>query len=220
MNKVILYGALAATFGSSFDLDVRDPAEAYRALECQLPGFRRMCLEGDYYMARQLKDGSFAMTEDMLKMGMSNTTLHFLPNIDGAADAKAVGKMVVGVGLIAASFFIPGSQLVLGLALKTLALSSGLALALGGAALLIAPTPKVGKEADNTNSFIFNGDSSAAAQGFAVPVTYGLDRVKAIPIATQISTNEYHVRSGFTFSNLPSGGFLGGIFGQERTYSA
>jgi predicted phage tail protein len=202
MNKVKLYGQLATVYGEEFELDCFSPSDMFKALAYQLPNFLTRIRQEHYVMVRELPNGQLATTKEALFLGMSNTTVHILPLAEGAS-SKGVGKMILGVGLIAASIIIPGAMTatLFGIAgamsYGAVGIALGLSLLLGGAAMLLAPTPKMGNDdTKDDNSFLFSGDVNTAAQGIAVPLTYGRDRVKPIPIATQIVTNQMTIGGG------------------------
>lgn len=209
MNKIKLYGDMAQRFGPEFNVDISDPVEAYRALACQLEGFEQTVRNSSFSLVREMPNGSFAITEEMLHVGMSNTTLHFLPSVQGEGK-KGGFKMILGVAIIAASLFIPGSQVFLGMSLQTMGIMTGAALALGGAALLMAPTPKLNTgDADNKDSYLFGGNAGASGQNFAVPVGFGKFRVPGLPVSTQILTDEmYSDQTGLTdrYGDIVTGG--------------
>lgn len=208
MNTVKLYGRLAEVFGAEFRLDCFSPAEAFRALNAQLPNWLGEIRQGDYYLIREMPNGEFAVDEKTLFMGMKNTTIHILPVAEGASK-KGVGKIILGVGLIAASVFIPGAGAAIGgimgsMTYASVGIALGLGLLLGGAAMLLSPTPKIDDKEKDDRSFLFSGDIQTAGQGIAVPITYGRDRVRPIPVATVVVTNQVSV-SG-------SGGIFKGFF--------
>ena len=98
----------------------------------------------------------------------ANKQIHIIPVIEGA---KAAGKIVIGLALIAASF-IPGLNVI---AAKVL-LAVGTSLVIGGITDLLSKPPKIG-EATQTQSFLMGGNVNTAAQGQAVPIGYGRLRV-------------------------------------------
>jgi predicted phage tail protein len=213
MNKIKLYGRLAEVYQEEFVLDVFSPAEAFRALNCQLPGWLDEIRRDDYYLIRELPNGQFALDERMLFIGMQNTTIHILPVAAGHS-TKGVVKVVLGVGLIAASLFIPGMQGI-GISIAgqfissaTIGAALGLSLLLGGAAMMLAPTPKLDTKNNNDNSFLFSGDISTASQGIPVPITYGTDRVRPIPIASQLVTNRIGVPGGGSYDGSSGSGVI------------
>jgi predicted phage tail protein len=218
MNTVILHGNLRERFGEEFKVSVRDPAEAFRAMSCQLDGLRDMFRVGEYVVVREMPNGELAITEDMLYLKMDNCRLHFLPMPEGSSKKKGAIKTILGVAIIVGSTFIPGSQAFLGMSLKTAGIMFGASLALGGAALLLAPTPRQTGTEDRNDSFLFGGSANSARQDFAVPITYGMDRVTSIPITSQIVTTEYYIGYGQTLNNVPNGvgGGGGNPYGEQN----
>lgn len=214
MNHVQLHGELYDRFGDIPPLDVRYPAEAIRALNCQLPGFDNVIRRGEWYVVLEGEEGKFALNPDGMQLGMEAKTLHIVPRVEGAASAKGKGgvKMVLGVALIGASLIIPGMQgfgiaaakgawatkiAGTGIAFGHMALA-GVALTLGGAALAMAPQPAMpsADETPDTNSFIFNGNNSPSGQGMVVPCVWGIFRAVPIPVATRIETNQIGIGYG------------------------
>lgn len=218
MNTVLLHGTLARDFGEEFKVDVRDPAEAFRALSSQLEGFREAWRHGEYHIIREMPNGQLALNEDMLFLGMDNCRLHFLPAIEGSSQkGKGVAKTVLGVAMIAGSFFIPGVPLIASLTLRGVTAMTGLALALGGASLIIAPSAKMSTGTGDDSSFLFNGEFNPSGQNFAVPIVCGEWRRKGIPIASELITNEYNVAFGDIYEAPYEGiGSNGGQTGYEQ----
>jgi hypothetical protein len=62
--------------------------------------------------------------------------------------------------------------------------------------MLLSPTPKLDDKEKNDKSFLFSGDVQTAGQGIGVPLTYGQDRVRPIPVATIVVTNQITVPGG------------------------
>jgi predicted phage tail protein len=217
MNVIQLHGSLKRDFGETFEMDVRDPAEAFRAMSSQLSGFRDAWRVGEYHIIREMPNGMLAIDEDMLFLGMDNCRLHFLPAIEGSAKGKGVAKTVLGVAMIAGSFFIPGVPLIASLTLRGVTAMTGLALALGGASLLMAPSAKMNTGGGDDSSFLFNGEFNPSGQNFAVPIIVGRWRRKGIPVASELITDEYNVPAGQTFENSYDGvGSLGGVTGYAQ----
>lgn len=215
MNEIILHGDMRERYGEMFRADVQNPIDAFRALRAQLDGFENMIREGSWHVIREMPNGTFAINEDMLMLGMNNCKLHFIPAVEGDGQ-KGLGKAILGVALIGAAF-IPGAQVFLagampliGGTIKTFAILSGLALALGGLSLMLAPTPKLHTgSGDNDQSFLIGGNFNPSGQNYAVPLVYGDWRVKGMPVATEIVTNEVSVPNGTVYNN-PYGGIGGG----------
>lgn len=227
MNEVILHGELGERFGVIPPLDVRDPAEAIRALTCQLPGFGNVLRNGNWYVILEGEDGKFALNPDGMQLGIHAKKMHILPEVMGlAAGAKGKGtaKLLIGIALVGASLVIPGMQ-GFGLAAAKGAWAStiagtgitfghmalaGVALAFAGAAMLTAPQPKMpsADSSPDTNSFIFNGNNKPSGQGLAVPCVWGIFRAVPIPVATRIQTDQISI-----------GGGVGGAVGSSSGYT-
>ena len=148
MVTIRLLGEAGRRFGRRFQLAVRTPAEALRALCVQIPGLRHYLIEsGDKGVAwRVVTEHPDGLDEDQLFWPMSKRlVLAPLP-----AGRGATGKIIAGVALIAASFFLPGAQLGL-FGLGQIGLTAfaapvgalGGALLFGGIADLLTPTPKM-----------------------------------------------------------------------------
>lgn len=218
MNEILLHGDLREKFGESFKMDVSNPVEAFRALKCQLSGFEGMIRSGEWFVVREMPNGVFALDEQSMFLGMNNCKLHILPSVEGASSKGGI-KAVFGIVLIGAALFVPGLQPFLGTAMpliggtvKAFAILTGLAFALGGLSLLLAPTPKLDTgKGDNDQSYLIGGNFNPAGQNFAVPIVCGEWRVRGIPVASEIVTEEYFVRPGGTYDN-PYNGDGGGSF--------
>ena len=202
MVTIRLLGEAGRRFGRRFQLAVRTPAEALRALCVQIPGLRHYLMEsGDKGVAwRVVTEHPDGLDEDQLFWPMSKRlVLAPLP-----AGRGATGKIVAGVALIAASFFLPGAQLGL-FGLGQIGLTAfaapvgmiGASLLFGGVADLLTPTPKmptvkggVGRssattgrnEVEQLNSFTFDKSNANTVQGDVVPVLYGERIIGSLPV--------------------------------------
>lgn len=171
-KRIVLHGALAREFGSEFLFNVSTPAEAVRALCANFKNFdervRELSTKGIGY---KLLFGTRELERDEeFYEPISNESFEIVPVLTGAG---AIGRIVLGAALIAASF-IPGLQGVtiplLGTALTTTMVGVGVALALGGVAQLLASDPQTPTA---TGSYLFNGQVNTTAQGHPVPICYG-----------------------------------------------
>ena len=174
MLIVKLYGKPADIAGRKHLLDVASPAEAVRALCVLYPALARW-LRGPGKAAPLRVVGrlpcgrTIGYAQDSLSAPQSKGVLRIVPAIAGSG---AVGQIIAGVALVAASF-IPG----LNVAVAAYMFSAGAALALGGAAAMIAahfaPDPSQQNSPDNQPSYAFNGTVNTTGQGGPVPVGYG-----------------------------------------------
>ena len=172
LRKIKLYGALAKFVGHRvLEADVATAAEAVRFLVTNWPE-----LEG--HMAKQyyrVHTAGEDLTLDDVHYPMGRE-IQIVPVMAGAG---AIGRILLGVALIAGAFFTGGATIgLLGLAapvaLSTVLAGVGVTLLLGGVAQLLTPTPKTSEdEGDPRKSFSFSGIQNTTRAGVPVPVVYG-----------------------------------------------
>jgi predicted phage tail protein len=205
MKVVKVYGALRKKLGQCrFQFDVDTPAQALKALCVNFPGLDKWLIDSE-------QDGvGYRVTLGKEKLNEQNAMLFVAPFSEqevfsitpviagtGGNPAASIG---IGVGLIFASFLLPGAGLfgatslfgataatagtagaltTLGVALSGL----GASLVLGGIAQAISPAPVMssatnnpmerGRDAAKFESFTFSGIVNTAKQGLPVPIAYG-----------------------------------------------
>jgi predicted phage tail protein len=199
LRKIVLHGRLGKRFGRSFMLDVASPAEALRALILQLRGFREHLREGNYRIVR----GPMAKGHDLdlegCKLGLGSAgQLHIVPIVAGSA--SGIGKILAGVALVALAVFMPASIGALGFAGLTVSgvtATIGFSLALGGVAMMLAPSPTLSggsaaapASADRKDSFLFGGQDNVTTQGGPVPSVYGKFRTGSVVISAGLDTQQ------------------------------
>lgn len=200
MREVHLHGSLGARFGGPFSLEIRDPAEAIRALSCQIDGFKDVILEGQWQVVRGDLDAGMSDSEDTLEMALGGKReVHIMPALAGAKSGG--GKAILGVAMIGAAFATGGLSLAgtaaFGISSSTLAIAGG-ALALTGVSTMLSPqaaTPGYESKTapDQRPSFLFDGPVNNSAQGLAVPVIYG-----------EINTGSVVISAGMSVEQLPA----------------
>jgi predicted phage tail protein len=198
MVTIRLLGEAGRRFGRRFQLAVKTPAEALRALCVQLPALRQYLLESgeNGINWRVVTEDPMGLDEDQMLWPMSKRmVLAPLPAGRGGA-----GKILAGVAIVVAAVFTGGAAIGLfGLA-APIAVSSilapiGLSLIFGGVAELLTPTPKMptvggsvggssteGRSTDQLKSFTFDKSNANTLQGEVVPVLYGERIVGALPV--------------------------------------
>jgi predicted phage tail protein len=170
LRKIKLYGALAKFVGHRvLEADVASAAEAVRFLVTNWPE-----LEG--HMAKQYYRVHTA-GEDLTLDDVHNPMGREIQIVPVMAGAGALGRILIGIALVAASF-IPGLQgvTIFGskLLLSTVLVSVGASLVIGGIAQALTPTPKTSQdEGDPRKSFSFSGIQNTTRAGVPVPVVYG-----------------------------------------------
>lgn len=222
LRTVVLHGALATQFGSSFDLDVKSPAEALRALMVQIRGLRRAFSEGHFRVLKAGKDVASSLDLDELRLRLGRSReIHVVPVLAGSASGW--GKILAGVAIIGLAIAAPYA---LGLAgglsatfggISAIGFSGisfgtiaglGAAVALGGVAQMLSPTPTLsGGSAtqDRKESFLFGSAENVTAQGVPVPLVFGEFVTGSVVISAGLSTEELGtnptVNSGISYGD-------------------
>ena len=184
MRTIRLYGQLARFLGRrSFRAEVASAAEAVRFLLANFPQLEAHMNRQHYRVSLDQRDLDVAEIHEPA----GQASISFVPVIGGAG---AVGRIIAGVALIAASF-IPG----VGALAVSFLFGTGASLALGGVAQLLTPVARVGAtpETDSTDprkNFSFNGVQNTSRQGVPVPVIYGEMIVGSVVISAGIDVDQ------------------------------
>ena len=171
LREIRVYGTLAEFLGQRvFHAVVNNAAEAIRFLCANFPALEEHMAERHY----RLSTGNHQIGLDELHNPSGQGVIRIAPVVGGAG---GFARIAAGAALIAASFLIPGSAMVAGVALSTVAFGIGASLALGGIAQLLTPTPRTPTGADSDSdprkSYSFSGIQNTARQGVPLPVIYG-----------------------------------------------
>ncbi|MGR4927265.1 hypothetical protein ACIPUD_10710 [Bradyrhizobium sp. CAR08] len=211
LRAVVLHGALASRFGKTFELDVKSPAEAIRALIVQIRGFRQALREGDYHILKVRPNITTDLELDELKLRLGKAReIHVIPVIKGSSSSW--GKILAGVAIIGLAIAAPyalglmapvtgslglsaalgASTGIFGLTFGNIA-ATGAAVALGGVAQMLSPTPKLSggsASTDRKESFLFGSAENVTAQGVPVPIGFGEFVSGSVVISAGLSTEE------------------------------
>lgn len=181
LKTIKLIGAAGRQFGREFRLAVQSPAEAIRALCALFPEFHGWVLEQHARGVawRVITDDATGISDDELTRSTGAGTIVLAPVLSGAG---AVGKIIIGVVLIAVAIFVPFAAVGGGLGIGLL----GGSLLLSGVAELLTPTPKLtdspSTAAENSadlESNLFSRNQGTSGQGECVPLVYGQRRIEA-----------------------------------------
>jgi len=207
LREIRLYGKLAKFVGQrSFQAAVSNAAEAVRFLLANFPGLEQHMADQHY----KVLVGDWSLTLDEIHNPAGQQVIKIVPVVGGAGGGT--GTVLAGIGLVAAAILLApigggflglgagaltsttGTALVTGAAtsfgttaflsgLSTVLGSIGAALALGGVAQMIAPTPSTasvnsvggtsGGGSDPRESYSFNGVQNVSRQGVPVPIIFG-----------------------------------------------
>jgi predicted phage tail protein len=211
MRKVHLHGRLAK-YGGPYELDVASAAEAVHALGCQLKGFTREFDNGHFQVIRGDIRTGMDLDLKLCAFKSSKGDFHIVPVPQGAGKGKGIGKIVLGVALIAASIFTAGAGAAAGATLAatmsaeafavgglSVSFASiaafGLTMVVGGVSQLLTTAPKI-KDYGSRNtpdaqpSFLFNGPVNVTEQGGPVPLIYGRVRCGTVVVSAGLRAEQ------------------------------
>ena len=194
-----LYGSLARKFQKIYgvspkeiDIKVSSGGEMIRAMNANFPGFRNLIRRsGAYKIVRgDAITNGMSISKEEINMRFKTSDWHIMP----VARASGFGKFlptILGVALIALSFFVPPAAVLAGsLTWSTALFSVGAAMVLGGISMLLMPGAIEMKEADNTPSYIFNGPKNSVTPGLAIPVIHGEVYAGSITISGGVESRQ------------------------------
>jgi predicted phage tail protein len=191
MRTIVLHGACARACGRRrIDLDVASPAEAVRALCALFPAFRALLYKAAQHGLRfHVWRGDSTISADELPMTGAGV-IRISPEVRGAKRGGVlqtiIGAVLVVVGAIVS--YLPGGQ-----SFGWFLIKVGAAVALGGVAQMLTPTPKSDGPSDKPQSNFFNGPVNVAALGNPVPILYGRLIVGSVVISAGIEVDDIPV---------------------------
>nr|DAE07330.1 MAG TPA: tail assembly protein [Phage sp. ct17O1]DAI37532.1 MAG TPA: tail assembly protein [Caudoviricetes sp.] len=182
MVQVKFYGDLKRFVREPVELEVDSFSELMSGLLTQIKGLREHLKKGCYKV--RIGKNTY-LEESQVKADIdfkADCTIHFTPVIAGAGKGVGIGQIIVGVVLIAASWYAGGaagwSYLgAQGFAGATMAFTVGASLIVSGAISLLTPTPSMGdqkiKEGEKNQSTSFSNLKNLTPQGRPIPLLYG-----------------------------------------------
>ena len=219
MKVVKVYGQLREFLGQGrFEFVADTPQQALKALFANFPGLQKWIMDREKEgMAYRVTVGQDVIHNDdatgLFLPWSEREVFRIAPVLTGAG--RGSGQIFLGVGLIAASFLLPGAGLfgatsifgaqaavgvstlsVLNAAAFGTALSAvGASLVLSGVAQMISPAPQIspfsrGKEAAKLESFSFSGVVNTSKQGLPVPIAYGRLFVGSAVLSSGLDTDD------------------------------
>lgn len=190
LREIRVYGRLAKFLGKRvFRAEVATAAEAVRFLVANFPQLEKHMADQHY----RVSVGSYDLSVDELHDPAGQQQIKIVPVLAGAG---AVGRILGGVALLAASFLIPGFAAWAGPTAFGLIVGVGASLVLGGVAQLLTPVPQIiapGSSGNDTQkdprkSYSFSGIQNTGRQGVPVPIVYGETIVGSVVISAGIDT--------------------------------
>lgn len=178
--KIILHGTLAEQFGREHEIITRVPADAIEGLSRQLPEWPRDLLI----------DVIGFGTDELLKSETDATEIHLVPAMHGGG---GVGKIILGVALIAAAIFLPaafvGATLVAGMTVGAAMFTVGVMLVLMGVSQLFMKAPTIDKTDDPPASKYLGINKNTASIGTIIPYAYGRMKIAGHWLSIQVNSS-------------------------------
>ena len=200
MKVVKVYGALRKRLGQCrFEFDVATPAQAIKALCVNFPGLDKWLIDSEQDgVGYRVAIGREKVTEEnvapLLMPFSDREVFSITPVVAGAG--RGAGQIFAGLGIIAASVFIPGLGLGLSGALVTKVGLFGGALLLGGIAQAISPQPELDTTLDESvqlESFTFSNVVNTSRQGMPCPIAYGRLFVGSAVLSSGLDVDQVQV---------------------------
>lgn len=191
LRKIHLHGALSDGRDPVYELDVRTPAEAARALSVQLPGFRADLEAMSLRIVAGADLEAIEITEDALCATLPDnaTDVHFVPVVAGAKD-EGIGKAILGTVLILASFAVPASWAFGKTAVSSIVGQFGASMLLGGIGMMMSKPTDTNYDDEGPTSEMFGGGANVARPGVAVPVIIGECVVGSVVVSAAIHNED------------------------------
>jgi len=197
LRKIKLYGKLAKFIGKRvLQADVATAAEAVRFLVANWPELEKHMAD-QYY---RVSVGTYDLAETELHDPAGQQEIKIVPVMAGAG---ATGRIILGVLLVAASFFFPaaaGATAALKIGASTFnafgatLFGLGAQFVLGGVAQLFTPVPTTqlgqDKQDDPRKSYSFSGVQNVSRAGIPVPIIFGEVLVGCIVVSAAIDIDQ------------------------------
>ncbi len=195
MVQVKFYGDLKRFVREPVELEVDSFSELMSGLLTQIKGLRDHLKKGCYKV--RIGKNTY-LEESQVKANIdlkADCTIHFTPVIAGAGKGVGIGQIIVGVVLIAASWYAGGAAgwAYLGAqAGATMAFAVGASLIVSGAISLLTPTPSIGeqkmKEGEKNQSTSFSNLKNLTPQGRPIPLLYGRMMTSLVLVSQGVET--------------------------------
>ena len=178
--------------------------EALHALEANFPGFLNDIRIGKFHIVKGDLSNGFDMAANKPCLQLiypDDDTFHIMPAIEGAGGDNGWWSVVIGVVLIAATWYAGGAGgaftgiIEAGGTVYEVGMALGVALALSGIAQLMSPTPQISNDGtqgeEEKPSFVFNGPVNRTEQGGPVTLVYGEIITGSVVAGGSIDAEEY-----------------------------
>lgn len=192
MRKIRLYGWLAREFGREFEMEVRTPAEAVRALCAVLPGFKK-ALRDDLRHVYRVMVGAEILDPETQLNDPAGDVIRIIPVVSGAKDG--FGRFVTGAVLVVAGYAVSTLSYGWAAPVGKAMISMGVSMMAGGLSEMLAKSPiydpSLSKGPGDKPSYTFAGPVNTIGQGYPVAVAYGWIRAGSAIVSGGIDSQTF-----------------------------
>jgi predicted phage tail protein len=210
MTNIIIKGALGKKFGEFFKFKIKNPLEAFRAIEVNRSGFfvelKKLSQMGCDYAI--IVDGEIIKDKHELEENKKIKTIFIIPTIIGTGFLAPMIAAAIGLAGSKIAIFVIGTVLQTAFSLGVSFLISSLQktaappqqkIAVGGATAAVEARGK---------SFIFSNSENTAKQGSSIPVGYGKFKVNSNVVAINIKNYNSNITNVIEFTQLQQSSFI------------
>jgi len=140
MTHVKLLGELGDKFGTDWHCAGKSVREVLKLIDCQVEGFKEYIAEcHDKNIGFTIQNGNEFIDDDLNELGLNNLKDTVIISAIPAGSGKGLGKLITGLLMLAAMFFIPGlgGFMIQGQAVGAGAASGVVATGAGGTSLFV-----------------------------------------------------------------------------------
>lgn len=182
MKNILIFGGLAEKYQAEWQLEVKSPAEALRAIDANCPGFLQdatdvgyVCVLVDYDNPDNTRQVMMATRNDL----WCDETLAIVPKVQGefpaviaawVAAAAAASITTASIATVALVFEIVYAIAYIAVVVAISAIANLVIGAISGSS---ATTASQGEAPENKPSYLYNGVINTMRQGHPIPVLYG-----------------------------------------------
>jgi len=218
LRKIHLHGILGDKFGETWDLDIKTPHEAAKAIGVNKPEFIKFLLESEQKGIRyHIKVGNSSLVSGKeLLYPIGSNDISFIPVVAGSKNSGLMllilGAVIVfapymlgvassGASMAASATFGEmwafGMQSMLGVSagtasiMATMGVKLGVGLMVAGIGQMLAPSPPAPEPpTENEPNYIFNGAVNSTRQGVPIPVCYGIMNIGGATISASFDSRD------------------------------
>lgn len=190
MKKIKLYGKLGKEFGRVHYFNVKNAAEAFRALCANYPSFYNFLYNRNDIGYRIITDN---VERDIHELNYPvEKEIKIIPVVVGSNDEA---RLIIGIAIVVVAWKlgVPEAGLKAASAFTQTAVLLGANLALSGIVGLMTPIPIAPESPEKIESFGFNGPVNNIRQGGPVPLAYGELIVGSHVISAGLTTEEIYI---------------------------